>query len=132
MIMVILIEQVQFLLPVGIVVGVITIQDNHSRFPIIRFNKSIHQLLPNTIQILAFNRVLQTAHRRLGSKRQARLWQATCTGLENHVISKIIAVVTIFITRSYLKNSLSKHLSDRMINISLIPVICNTVTYAID
>lgn len=120
------------LLPVGIIVGVITIQDDDSRFPVVRLYKDVYQFLPYAIQILTVNRVLQTAHRRLGGQRIACLWRPTSAEFEDYIITQIITVVTVFISRCYLGNTLGKHLNNRMVNVTLISIICNTVAYTID
>jgi hypothetical protein len=128
---VIMIIQVQLLLPIGIVVGIVTIQDDDSRLPVIRLYKDVHKFLPNTTQILTVDGVLQAAHRGLGGKSLIRLRSTTGTYLKDCIISKIITVVAVFITRCYLSNTLGEHLRNRMINITLISVVCNTITYAI-
>lgn len=116
----------------GIVISIVRVQDNYFRFTVIGANESIKKFYTHTIQILAINGVLQMAHRWLGSKILSTLRQPSCTHFENHVIAQIITVVAVLISRCYLKYPLDKHLFDSMVSISLIPIICNTVAYAID
>ena len=129
---VIMVVQVQFLLTVGIVVGIITIQNDDSRFPVVRLDKDVHQFLPYAIQILVVYGVLQAAHRGLGGQRKARLRRATGTELKDHIITQIIAVVTVLISCGYLGNTLGKHLRNSMVNIAQVPVVSNTAAYALN
>ena len=129
---IVMVVQVQLLLPIGIVVGIVAIQDDGFRFSIVGLHKDVHQFLAYAIQILAVNRVLQTAHRGLGGKSGAHLRSTVSTELEDHIITQIITVIAVFVACCYLKYPLDKHLFYGMVSISLIPTICNTVAYAIN
>ncbi|MBA7553311.1 hypothetical protein ES705_45901 [subsurface metagenome] len=130
--MIIVIEQTQFLLTIGIVIGIITINDDQWWFIRIGFNKIVKYFLSHAIQVFIANGVFQTAHGRLGCKFMTTLRQTPGTCFQDHIITKVIAVVTILVTSCYLKYPLDKHLFDGMVDVALIPVVSNTSTYAIN
>lgn len=132
MTMIVGIEQTQFLLTISIIIGIITIEDDQWWFIQVGFNKAIKYFLSYAILIFIANGVFQTAHGRLGGKFRSTLRQSACTHFEEHIIMKIIAIVTIPVTRCYLKYTLERHLFYGMVSVSLIPTICNTAAYTIN
>ena len=118
-----MVEQGELLLPVSIVVGIITIEDDQRRLFSIRVDKMTDKNLRDPVEFTVSHSILETGHGGLRSQIRSAFRQTVRTHFEDRIAFEGVAIVGIFISASNLKDTLPKHRFHRMPNIALVPLI---------
>src|SRR6056297_7091 len=130
--MIIVVEQGKLLLPIGIIVGVITVKYNKLRFSVIRSNKGVYQFFAYVEQVFLGGCILQAAHGRLRAKSTSALRQPLTAHLEDSIFPDVVTVVTVFIACSNLVYPLSKQFFHAMVGVPVVSPVTDAVADAVN